>query len=237
MRGWVHRYREILMIRPLMCVAVPTLLSQSVLGQVVLVSQERSVTAITSLNGDTDTQSATGFGTFIATASSVAGFATPTGSTGVNAAESTINCLVDPNAIRAAGSLNAAGGLAVVGGAPSSVFGEAGAVIFVTFTVLVPTPFELTAMPRPSSNPRDEFQLELSGPTDVIRLDERDAPQFVNLSGILQPGEYTLQYTVELTGEDAQTAADYGFNLVIPAPQVGAVLAGAGLMAARRRRR
>jgi hypothetical protein len=53
----------------------------------------------------------------------------------------------------------------------------------------------------------------------------------------LQPGEYTLQYTVELTGEDAQTAADYGFNLVIPAPQVGAVLAGAGLMAARRRRR
>lgn len=209
-------------------------------GAVSLLTQDRSISAATSFDANVVTQSATDFLPFVATARSAIDFPIVEGGTAVNVADSTINCIVDPNAIRAFGALTASGGIGVVGGRPEPVFGEAAAFVSVTFDVLVDTPYTLFVSPRPSFNPDDEFQVELSaldGGSDLaeFRIDERDPAQVINRSGILTPGRYSITYAVELTGEAAQVANEFTFNFTIPAP--GSMTALMGLFALSRRRR
>ncbi len=210
-------------------------------ADVVLLTQERSITASTSFDGNLVSRQASGFSPFIETAAVTVDFPSAEGGLLTNTADSTINCIVDPNAIRAFGSLGASGGIGLVGGRPEPVFGEAAATIYVEFQVTADTPFALLASPRPSTFAGDEFQVELStlaGGTDGIefRVDERDAPQWVERAGILTPGTYAIRYTVELTGDAAREAGEYTFSFTIPAPGVGVAGMGLGLLGLRRRR-
>ncbi len=215
-----------------------TVVGSSAAADVVLIAQERSIAASSTFDGSTSTLAAADFSPFVQTVSTAAEFPLAGGGTAHNTANSTINCLVDPNAISVTGSLSASGGLAIIGGAPSPVFGEASAVVVVTFQVSTPTPFNLLCLPRPSATPGDEFELEFGavgdGPT-FVRIDQNDAAQSVNLSGVLDPGQYTLQYRVELTRDEALTDVQYGMRLTLPAPSTG--LAVLGLVAWPRRRR
>lgn len=210
-------------------------------ADVVLLSQERSITASTSFDENVVTRQASDFSAFVETAAATVEFPSADGGLLTNTADSTINCIVDPNAIRAFGSLGASGGIGLVGGRPEPVFGEAAATVYVEFQVLADTPFSLLASPRPSTSEEDEFELEFSalvGGADEVefRIDERDAPQWVERTGILTPGTYAIQYTVELTGDAAREAGAYSFSLTIPAPGVGVAGLGLGLLGLRRRR-
>jgi hypothetical protein len=205
-----------------------------------LVSQQRAISALTTFDANTVAAAAPDFAPFVTTVTSTVAFPIGGGGTNFNVASTTINCTVDPNDIRASGVLQAAGGVALVGGVPTTVDGEAGVLIVVTFDVTIPTPFRLTAAPRPSTDPRDEFELELSedtGLVEIIHLRETDPAQHVDLVGLLQPGRYTLQYHLEYTQSGAVQTAEYGVTLLVPAP--GAGLAGVVLVGglARRRRR
>lgn len=209
-------------------------------GSVSLLTQDRSISAATSFDANVVTRSALDFLPFVASVRSATDFPTVEGGIAANVAESTINCIVDPNAIRAFGALTASGGIGVVGGAPAPVFGEAAAFVSVTFEVLVDTPFTLFVSPRPSFNPDDEFEVELSaleGGSDLVefRVDEQDPAQVINRSGILTPGRYSITYAVELTGDAAQVANEFTFDFTIPTP--GSMTALMGLFALSRRRR
>lgn len=210
-------------------------------AEVVLLTQARSITASTSFDGNVVSRQASDFSAFVETAAATVQFPSADGGLLTNTADSTINCIVDPNAIRAFGSLGASGGIGLVGGRPEPVFGEAAATIYVEFQVTADTPFSMLVSPRPSTSEGDEFQVELStlaGGTDGIefRIDERDAPQWVDRAGILTPGTYAIRYTVELTGDAAREAGEYTFSFAIPAPGVGVAGLGLGLLGLRRRR-
>jgi hypothetical protein len=218
---------------------VVALTAASAGAQVSLLTQERTATAFTSFDAVTATQTAPNFAPFIADVGNSVVFTTAAGAQATNAAQTTINCLADPNAITATGSLRAAGGLAVSGGPPAPVFGEASALVLVSFDVLTPTPFLLTASPRPSTQPGDEYELELSGDGSIgtlLAIDEDLPPQAVFLEGVLAPGRYTFTFQVELTASADLTEGTFGVALRIPTPSAGLALAMAGLMAARRRR-
>lgn len=210
-------------------------------ADVVLLTQARSITASTSFDGNIVSRQASDFSAFVDTVASTVEFPSAEGGLLTNTADSTINCIVDPNAIRAFGSLGASGGIGLVGGRPEPVFGEAAATIYVEFQVTADTPFALLASPRPSTSEEDEFELELSalvGGTEGIefRIDERDPAQWVDRSGVLTPGTYAIRYTVELTGDAAREAGEYTFSFTIPAPGVGVAAMGLGLLGLRRRR-
>ncbi len=222
------------------CTLTLVSLAPSALADVTLLTQQRTINALTSYDAALATVSAPGFAPFVTSVTSSAAFPAAGGGTGNNTATTSINCLVDPNAISASGSLAAAGGFALVGGAPSPVFGEAAAIVIVDFQVLVPTPFVLAAMARPSDDPNDEYELELSNLDDGFSLfaqDETMPALAVNTSGMLMPGRYRIEYRVELTGSAAQAAGTYGFSLQLPSPGAGATLAFVGTASLRRRRR
>ncbi|MDP1660555.1 MAG: GC-type dockerin domain-anchored protein, partial [Phycisphaerales bacterium] len=183
-------------------------------ADVALLTQQRFIEATTSFDGNLVTAAAPDFAPFIATVTADTTFPAANGGSGANTAVSSINCLVDPNAIRASGSLSAAGGLTINGGPPTT--GEAAAEIIVTFVVTTATPFRLVATPRPSTLARDEYNLDLGGITPhftVFSQDETMPAASVDLTGTLSPGEYEIRYTVELTGDAALTATNYGFTL------------------------
>ena len=210
---------------------VVAIAAMPVAAEVTLVAQQRSVEAVATFNNEVQTASAVAFEPFAATVAAETPFPANGGGTGTNEAVASINCLVDPNAIRASGSLAAAGGFAVVGGRPSPVFGEAGAVVTVRFSVDVATLFHLTADPRPSDEPGDEFELELSNVTtdvELFKINEDDPAQSVDFSGTLQPGLYEVHFEVELTGDAALTDVQYGFALSLFSPCGSADVGAAG---------
>ena len=199
-------------------------------AQVALLTQQREVKAELSFNNQVVTQAADGFAHFVATAVATTPFPSAQGDTGTNTALASINCLVDPNAISATGSLAAEGGLTITGDGPSPVFGEAAAVVVVSFEVLAPTAYIMTASPRPSIDPNDEFEIELSaldGPV-MFHIDETMPPVSVNEAGLLGAGQYSVQYQVELTGGAAAADASYSFNFSLVSPCGAADIGGAG---------
>jgi hypothetical protein len=209
------------MVHPAHLILAVALAAVPAAADVTLLAQQRTVEALTTFDNQMQTASAVAFEPFQVTVAAETTFPTPDGGTGTNEAVSSINCLVDPNAIRASGSLAAAGGFAVIGTEPSPVFGEAAALVIVQFRVDVPTHYRLTALPRPSDQPGDEFELELSNlDTDVelFELTEDDPAQSVDVTGTLQPARYDVQFQVELTGEAALTDVQYGFNLSLFSP-------------------
>lgn len=205
-----------MMNRNISSAIISGLLAAPVLAQTTLLTQERTITAGTTFNGQVDTVQATTFDPFIATAQAATTFPVAGGGTAPNAALTSINCIVDPNAIRAAGSLQGAGGITITGGQPSPVFGEAAALIRITFQVTNPIAYRITATPRPNSDPRDEFEIALKNITTnhgVFSIDQTSPPQHVQSIGLLNPGDYTFGYQCELSGIAALTVAPFEVNL------------------------
>jgi hypothetical protein len=128
-------------------------LSLGAMGEVTFLTQQREISAETTVDLNVQTLAATDFGPFVRSLS--VPFQTPQGPD-TNDADTDIDCTIDPNAIRANGGLGASGGLNVNGKLET---GEAAAFVFVTFSVSVPTQITLLCTPRPSTDPRDEFEL------------------------------------------------------------------------------
>ncbi|HEX2837989.1 MAG TPA: hypothetical protein VHN77_07675 [Phycisphaerales bacterium] len=203
-------------------------------ADIIYLTQERTIEAATTANAALLTQSAPDFAPFVATLTSSTTFQTPTGPA-TNTGETTIDCQLDPNAIRASGSLTGAGGLNINGLLEA---GEAAAFILVTFNITEATPFNLLCTPRPSSDPRDEFEIEITNlttTTSIFRLTQDDPAQPVNINGVLQPGTYSLQFQVEMTVEALQSTQAFDFQFLVPSPASAALLAAAPLLRRRRR--
>jgi hypothetical protein len=217
------------------CGGLAALASNTAHAEVTFLTQQREIRAATSVDANTQVVAAPDFAPFVQSLSLSTPFQTPTGPA-TNDADTDIDCTIDPNAIRAFGGLGAAGGLNVSG---SLETGEAAALVFVTFSLSTPTPITLLCTPRPSTDPRDEFELELSdlggGPT-LFFLDETSPAQSVNFSTVLQPGTYLLRFHVELSSSGNGLAQTFDFQALIPSPAGASVMALAGLIATRRRR-
>lgn len=217
------------------CGGLAVLAANTAHAEVTFLTQQREIRAATTADANTQTVAATDFAPFVQTLSLSTPFQTPTGPA-TNDADTDIDCTIDPNAIRAFGGLGAAGGLNVNGNLET---GEAAALVFITFSVSTSTPITLICTPRPSTDPRDEFELELSelggGPT-LFFLDETSPAQAVNFSTVLQPGTYSLQFQVELSSSGTGLAQTFDFQALIPSPTATTALAFAGLLAIRRRR-
>lgn len=201
-------------------------------------SQVRTVSATTDADGVTVSRSAPDFSRFTDNASRLVPITTNTG-TGTNAADSGIDCILDPNAITAVGTLSGSGGLAVINGTPTLVAGEAAAVIRIAFTITDPTPFRLTATARPTDDPGDRYKLKLDDLTraaTLVDVDQNDPIAPVDALGVLQPGNYMFEYELE-AHFDADTALrTYALNFAIPAPSTAAALLFALAPLGRRRR-
>ena len=180
-------------------------------AQVTFVSQQRVIAATTTADENTVTASAVDFSRFVHVVSAATPFPTPDGTPAPNEGETGIDCEIDPNAITARGSLAAAGGISVTG---LPVFGEAEALVEVTFTVAQPTPYRVFSTPRPSDNPRDEFEVELHTASGVYLLlvDETMPVQTVDRTGVLEPGTYTIHYEVEFTHDGPGEVRPFEFQ-------------------------
>jgi hypothetical protein len=187
-------------------------------ADVVYLSQERLVEAATSADGNSQVLAATGFDPFVETLRLFTTFPTEGGGTAPNGAEAGIDCQLDPNAIRIVGSLLGSGGLGVVGGSPVLQFGEAAADISTDFRVDVATPYTLRASARPSTRPGDRFKIKLKDETRnivVFLLDDTMPPQEVAISGVLSPGNWSLDYEAELTVDGPEMLRNFYFNMNI----------------------
>ena len=206
-------------------------------GAVTFQTQQRTISATTTSNGNSQTESAPDFAPFVRTIAIANTFPGPVGPI-TNTSSCRIDCQIDPNSVRAAGVLSGAGGLSTLTG--NTEIGDSKVAIRVTFLVSSAVPFNLLAAPRPDLHATDEFVLELRNLTTntrLISLDATDAPQQVDFSGVLQPGEYSMQYKIETTVDGAETERSYFFNLAIPTPGSASVLVMAALVMPRRRRR
>lgn len=182
-------------------------------ADVALLTQQRSITAATTSNGNSQTVAAADFAPFVRSLNLSTTFIGPTGPV-TNVAISRIDCQIDPNAIRAFGNLTGAGGQIASTG--ETEIGDAKAAILVTFQVGSPVPFNLVAAQRPDLHPTDDFIIELKDLTRNVRLfvlDQSDPPQAVDVSGTLQPGQYSMKYRVEATFDGTENSRAFNFNL------------------------
>lgn len=204
---------------------------------ITILTQERTITATTSADANTQSRTAPDFAPFNQSIALVATFTPAGGGVASNRARTEINSVSDPNAIMAAGVFEGEGGLSDDG---TQEFGESTVYMFFTFTVTEPTPFRLQASARASTLGSDEFEIEianLSGGEDVFHLPNSAPPQEVDLSGVLQPGTYSLLYQQEFTALTAGEFASYMFDFAVPSTGVASTMVLGGLMACSRRRR
>ncbi len=192
------------------------LLSRAAGADVAYQSQQRSITVSNTAGvGGLQTAAAPDFAPFVRNITLSTIFP---GSTGPipNVASGRIDCQVDPNSLRAIGLLAGAGGYDEDTG--TTEVGDSRLVVLVAFNVTTPTPYTLTAAPRPDLHATDEFVLEFRDQTRnnrIIGLSQTDAPQQVNLSGTLLPGDYLMRYRVQATFDAAQATRDFAFNLAL----------------------
>jgi len=185
-------------------------------ADVALLTQQRTLSVTTTSDGNTQSASASDFSPFVQTLSVGTTFPGPAGSV-ANLASGRIDCQVDPNTIRASGTLTGAGGILAATGATQ--LGDAKCSVIVTFEVNSAAPFSLVAAPRPSLHPTDEFEVTFRDQTrnvNLISLGGTDPARAVDIRGVLQPGTYLVKYKVEATFDGDQTSRDYSFNLSMP---------------------
>lgn len=214
------------------------LFGECAVAGVTYLTQDRSISAATSADGNSQTISATDFGAFVRSLNLSTTFDTPGGGIGVNAAGAGIDCQLDPDAIVVNGSLFGAGGLSIVNGTPTLQSGDAAVNVSVSFQIDVASPFSLFASRRPSDNPGDRFKIKLKDPNgNFLLFVDQDMPaQDVSLSGVLLPGEYSLEYEAQFSVEGEETLRNLSFNLQIPSVGGMGMMAAAGGLVLRRRR-
>lgn len=197
----------------LIAAGITTALAAAAGAQVTLISQERVIEATATANDETVFAAAADFSRFLTTVRASVLVETPDGPV-PNDAETGIDCVVDPDAIKASGFLAGTGALTVTG---TPVFGEAGALINVTFSVATPTSYRIFATPKPSDYFRDEFEIELGPPggAPLFRFTELNPPQTVDTRGTLQPGTYTIHYEVEFTAHSPSPPRDFRFEFLL----------------------
>lgn len=219
-------------------VLAAALVAPAVRADLVYSSQLRQVTATTTFDAQTQTSTAPDFGAFSDQISLSVQFPGLGGTTGVNSAQAGIDCQLDPNRIRASGRLSGSGGLRTSDGGPEvEEIGEAHVRVSVEFDVSAATPIQLLALPRPTTDPRDNFSLRLRrGGNTIFALDETQPAQNVDFLATLAPGSYSFEFEMTLHGSVNPSAADYSVQLLAPAPG-GAGVAGLLALAAGRRRR
>lgn len=227
-----------ILIRAISVLAGLAALSSGAWGGIGFLTQDRSITASTSADGNSQTIVAPDFGAFVESLNLATTFQTPGGGTGVNKAGAGIDCQLDPDAIVVNGSLFGAGGLSVGTGTPRLEFGDAAVHVSVGFQLNAATPFSLFASRRPSDNPHDRFKLKLKDPNGnlLVSVDQTMPAQDVNLSGVLIPGVYSLDYEAEFSVEGDETVRDLSFNLQVPSVGGVGLLGVAGCCSLRRRR-
>ncbi|HLP83820.1 MAG TPA: hypothetical protein VK157_05680, partial [Phycisphaerales bacterium] len=206
-------------------------------GGITILTQERTITATTSADANTQSRTAPDFSPFIESIALVATYTPAGGGVASNRARTEINSVSDPNAILGSGVFEGEGG---INSDDEQEFGESTVYMFFTFTVTEATPFRLIASARASTLPTDEFEIQianLSGGEDVFHLPNSAAPQDVDLNGIIQPGTYSLLYQQEYTTLTPGEFASYTFQFLVPSPGVASVMGMLGGTALLRRRR
>jgi hypothetical protein len=201
-------------ILPLFSVSV-SLFAASAGAQVLFTSQTRTISAKTTADNVTTTVDAQGFAPFITTAQRAVPFTLPSGVQSVNTAVSTINCIVDPNKVRATGKLGAQGGNVANG----NVTGSAKAIVAVSFTLSTAKNYQIVAAPRPSDDPNDDFLVEITDDDAGGALFSHgagDPPAIVATSGTLAPGRYTVKFRAQLSRRDVEQQRDFAFELRLP---------------------
>lgn len=201
-------------------------MAASTQAAVTYLTQDRSISAMTSFDGAVESAVSTDFAEFVRTIDLMTTFPTPAGGTAVNRAFAGIDCHLDPNRILLIGTLSGAGGISLLpDGTQAAEFGNAFIVTDIAFQLDSAAAFSLSAVARPSADPRDEFKIKLArldGGGDVILfIDETSPPQAVALETVLQPGLYAIEYEAELTvaGDGATGAAGFEF-VQLPPPAI-----------------
>jgi len=185
------------------------------LGDITYTFQDRAITATTTDNLNTQTIQAPGFGPFVEQLDLETQMLLIGGGVAPNTARVGIDCQLNPNAIRVIGSLAGSGGISVTSGPPTQQFGEAAARVVTIFLVSSPTALRMTATPRPSTRPGDRFKIKLKNETTGVTLfllEENMPPQAVDFRGTLTPGQYEVEYQVELTVDGPETLRNFLFN-------------------------
>lgn len=209
--------------------------AQTASGAVIYTTQIRSVTAETGANMQVLTRSATNFERFAETAELSTTITGPGGNAIPNRALAGIDCQLDPNAIRAIGTLSAAGGLDIVG---TPTFGEAAAQLEIGFTLTEATQISILATARPSMDPRDRYVLKLSDTNaDLLDIDETMPAQEVNFTRLLPAGDYVFEFQVEYSLAGTELATAFSVQALIPTPGALALFGVGGVSVLRRRRR
>ncbi len=209
------------------------------LADISYLDQNRSITAATSADANTQTLFAPDFAPFVESLNLSTTFDAVGGGTGINAAGAGIDCQLDPNAIVVTGSLSGAGGLSVTGGSPKLVFSESAVRISTSFHLNTDTPYSLLATARPSSHPNDRFKIKVEDVTHnlvLVFVDESMPPQAIDTGGIMLAGDYSLEFEAQLTIEGEETLKDFAFNLQVPSTGAPALAVIAGAFGLRRRR-
>lgn len=193
-------------------------LSPVAAADVTYLLQVRSISATTSSNNNTQAIAAPDFSPFVQSLNLSTPFATQGGGTSVNGAHVGIDCQLDPNAVRASGSVGGSGGMGEIGGVPELVTGEAVANVQTTFHLDAQTPFTLRASPRPSTRRGDRFKIKIKDETQhvvLFLLDDSSPPQTVEISGEFLAGDISLEYQVEMTVEGEEMSGDYAIELLM----------------------
>lgn len=209
-------------------------------AQVEYLTSSASASALTTFDGQSDTRSSANFTAFVDTASLSTNFPLVGGGLGVNRATTGIDCQLDPNSVNVTGSMIGAGGVSLVAGVQAQQMGECAAAVDVNFRITALTDFSLIALPRDSARPTDRYKVKLKNDTTnqvLLDVSEDDPAQLVMLIGQLAPGDYALEYEVQLVVDNAQAERQFGLTLALPSPGAAAWGLAIGLGASRRRRR
>lgn len=193
-------------------VAACSLVSCVAEGGVAFLAQERTIKVAVTSSGEVREASAPNFLPFVRTLSAASTFTGVAGEPVANEGVAGIDCQVDPDAVRAIGSLAGSGGISILG---TPEFGEAKADLRILFEVDEPTPFRLRASPRPITVVGDDFEVELENDATsavLFRIDGTDEPQEVYFTGELLPGVYSLRYEMELSVSGPQQDAEFFFE-------------------------
>lgn len=203
------------------------------------VFQHREVKVRTSFDNGLESDAAPAFDPFNRTLNRLVSVPTSTGPRTIQGT-SGISCTLDLQFVQAAGTLRGAGAVNLQGGQET---GSGEVNVEAIFNLLEPTPYLLFASRIDAMGTRglggDNYLLtfeRLSGTPQVLFESSPNGPYInsVNMTGVLEPGQYRIFYEAEVEGLGDLREGAYDVAFYIPAPTPLAALA-LPLLARRRR--